>query len=246
MSVTIHYNGKLDDRARLPELLDAARLFCAEQRWLYRDVDERILGQVERAVVTSETEVETEIESEAIVITNVESMTRMFPIDDSMVGILITIHPESEPVWLTFNEANELAYYMPLNEAGEYWELKSLFTETQFAGSDTHIAVCELLHMLQDDYFPNLHVYDESGYFESMDEQMLDRAFVDMDSVMDRFQDAGDASVDAETETAELMGAPPGPEDESKRKNTKIERGKKINVPNPQWKRGRGASARKI
>src|SRR6476659_6313460 len=100
MGITIHYNGTLDDRARLPELLDAARLYCAEQRWLYRDVDERIVGHVERVG---------EISNAGKPLATIDSITQTVPIDDTLVGILITIHRESQPVWLTFNQANELA-----------------------------------------------------------------------------------------------------------------------------------------
>lgn len=70
MGVTIHYNGVLA-RARLAETLDAARLYCAEQHWLYHDIDERIIGTVERVVERRETE----IEINGIQATNVESVT---------------------------------------------------------------------------------------------------------------------------------------------------------------------------
>ena len=49
MSVTIHYRGRMDDRARLAEMLDAARLFCAEQRWMWRDVEEEIVAQLRQS-----------------------------------------------------------------------------------------------------------------------------------------------------------------------------------------------------
>ncbi len=246
MGVTIHYNGKLEDRARLAEMLDAARLYCAEHRWLYRDVDERIIGEVERVVETRETE----IEIEGVTGIESESITKSFPIDDTLRGILITVHPKSEPVWLTFNEAGELAYYMPLNDLGEYWEMKSLFTKTQFAGVETHIAVCEFLHYLQDNYFPNLHVYDEAKYFESGDEQQLARSIGFLDAMMDRLQTAfenpelEDPEMDA---IRGMMDLSEKTEDEvkPKRKKIKVERGKKIAHPNPQWKRGHGSSAGK-
>lgn len=228
MSITIHYNGTLDDRARLPELLDAARLYCAEQRWLYRDVDERILGRVERAVEMEETKG-----------ADAAAETQMFPIDDSLTGILITVHRESEPVWLTFNDAGELVYYMPLNGEDEYWELKPLFTKTQYAGSQTHIAICELFHLLQDNYFPNLHVYDESGYFEAADAQNLERAFVDLDSGLDSFREAPENSDSGETDAeapAEAIASAPTVDRPAHKKSRST---------NPKWKRGHGSSASK-
>lgn len=247
MGVTIHYNGRIE-RARLAEMLDAARLYCAEQRWMYRDVDERIIGQVERVVETRETE----IEIHGITGTDVQSITRMFPIDDSLSGILITVHRQAEPAWLTFNEAGELAYYMPLNDLGEYWEIKSLFTKTHFAGIRTHIAVCDFLHYLQDNYFPGLNVYDEANYFESGNAARAEQTIGLLDDIMDRLQDTleNDASDDS---AADLLGgafdsaaadeseSPPKP----KRKKIQVERGKAIVHRDPQWKRGHGTSAHK-
>lgn len=247
MGVTIHYNGTMD-RARLAEMLDAARLYCAENRWLYHDVDDRILGHVERIVETRETE----IEMNGIQGTNVESITKTFPIDDSLRGLIINVHPKCEPVWLTFNEAGELAYYMPLNDLGEYWEMKSLFTKTQFAGTRTHIAVCNFLHYLQDNYFPGLNVYDEANYFESGDASRAAQQIGFLDSIMDRLQSALEDET-IEDEAADMIrGALDSAESDTEnaepkpgRKKIKVERGKAIAHRDPQWKRGHGKSAGK-
>ena len=48
MGITIHHSGKLDDPRILPDLLTAARQFCFQRKWKYIDVDDRILGTVER------------------------------------------------------------------------------------------------------------------------------------------------------------------------------------------------------
>ncbi|MBI4670969.1 MAG: hypothetical protein HY741_04800 [Chloroflexi bacterium] len=246
MGITIHYNGKLDDRARFAEMLDAARLYCAEQRWHALEVDERIIGHVERIVETRETT----IEIEGVEGTEVESFTQSFPIDDTMRGLLITVHPKSEPVWLTFNEAGEMVYYMAMNDVGEYWENKSLFTKTHFAGVQTHIAVCEFLHWLQNNYMPGLSVYDEGDYFESGDEQKLAHAFGFLNSIMDRLQDALENPDSDDPEAQAMRGVIEASLDETdeakpKRKKLKVERGKEISKPDPQWKRGRGISANK-
>lgn len=246
MSVTIHYNGTLDNRARLEEMLDAARLFCAEQRWMYRDVDEQIIGQVERAAQ----EKGTFVENTGIRTDRSDSGTASFPIDDTLTGILITVHPEVEPVWLTFNATNQLIYYAPLNDEGAYWEIKSLYTNTQRAGVAAHIAICELLHLLQDNYFPNLHVYDEGGYFESGDEQQLKYAIRSTDNRLDVFQSTAQDEEKDETAT-ETSGS--GNEESSetddeakpRRKPSFIPRGKKSASPNSPPKRGHGSGARK-
>ncbi len=244
MGVTIHYNGIIE-RARLAETLDAARLYCAENRWLYYDLDERIIGTVERLVERRETE----IEIDGIQATNVESVTRTFPIDDTLRGILINVHEKADPLRLTFNEAGELAYYMPLDDAGAYWEMKTLFTKTQFAGAEIHIAVCDFLRFLQDNYFPGLNVYDEANYFESGDAARAAQQIGLLDDIMERLQTALEDETNAD-ETADLIrGALDSTQadaaEKPKRKKIKVERGKALTRRDPQWKRGRGISANK-
>jgi hypothetical protein len=247
MGITIHYSGTLDDRARLAELLDAARLYCAEQRWHALQVEERIIGQVERTVKR----IERDDEGGG---TEIETTSALFPIDDTLRGFLITVHPKAEPLWLTFNASGEMVYYMALNDAGEYWENKSLFTKTQFAGVETHIAVCEFLHWLQEHYMSALQVYDESGYYESGDVNQLTRAFDTLDTAMDQLQAALE-NLDGDDQRAEYIRqimdslhepeSPAQTEPSRPRKKIRVERGKKIPPPNPRWKRGRGISANK-
>lgn len=172
MGITIHYNGKLDDRARLAELLDAARLYCAEQRWGYREVDERIVGRVERFINSNVPRPEKNPGDDAALARDTAD-TEWAPIDDSLQGILIMTHPYADPFWLTFNDAGELAYEMPLDDRGAYWEMKSLFARTEHAGAETHMAICELLRMLRAEFMPGLNVYDEGNYFESGDLNQL-------------------------------------------------------------------------
>lgn len=162
MAVAIHYNGRLDDRARLAELLDAARLFCIEQQWLYRDVDEEIVGTVERIAAERDSE-------DGNAARGGDSVTEQTPISDTLSGVLLMWQPQNEPVWLTFNGVGELAYYMPVSDRGDYWEHKTLSASTQRAGVETHMAFCELLHLLQNEFMPRLNVFDEANYFESGD-----------------------------------------------------------------------------
>jgi hypothetical protein len=100
------------------------------------------------------------------------SKTKDIPVE----GILIS--PEgSEPLWLTFHEdgfmCNPILYGCVFEVEGkeitaeaEQW----LFTKTQYAGAETHIALINLLHYLKEQYFERLEVHDESGFWESNDE----------------------------------------------------------------------------
>lgn len=180
MDITIHYRGKLDDPTRLSELLDAAQLYCAEQRWARLELDEQIVGTLERPVETMRGE------RDSIVV----------PIDDTLRGLVITPNARAEPFWLTFNGSGELVYYMPLDDTGAYWEHPSLFVRTRRAGMETHIALCEFFHFLQEAFMPGLRVYDQAGYFESGDADRL-ATFFQGTAQNDPFQDASDADDEA-------------------------------------------------
>lgn len=191
MPVTIHYNGKLDNRARLAELLDAARLYCAEQRWMYRDVEESIVGHVERLNVGSARDAHGEI--------------IRAPIDDALEGILIIPNSRTDPLWFTFNNAGYLVAYLPLNEPDEFWERASLSVDTQAAGLETHIALCEFLQTMRDQFMPGLNVYDEANYFESGDIARAERA-MDNSGTSGEPEPVSDAPEYAGQDTLTLMG----------------------------------------
>ena len=98
-------------------------------------------------------------------------------------GILIA--PDgSEPLWLTFHEegfmCNPMLYEYVLNVEGkgipkeaESW----LFTKTQYAGVDAHIAMIKLLRYLSQQYFSRFELHDESKYWETNDEALCREIF---------------------------------------------------------------------
>ena len=81
---------------------------------------------------------------------------------------------ECEPVFLTFNNTPALA--SPL-----LWQLKMetspISVKTQFAGIDNHIALIKLLKYLKSRYFNTFELFDEGGYWESGDEEVLRKQF---------------------------------------------------------------------
>jgi hypothetical protein len=233
MGITIHYSGKLDDARVLPDLLLAAKHFCFQRKWEYAEIDERIIGQVERWIPSDDEEIHTQIA----------------PIDDTLRGLIIQPHAESESVWLTFNQHGELCFYMPLQKTGTYWENKLLFTKTQFAPLDIHIAICELLHLIQDRYFPSLQVSDEGEYWETRDPNLLAQNTGKLNAIMDHLEtalnDEGDPIADEIRRAVDEADSKEGKPRKRKKKKLQVERGARITVPDPEWKRGRGISANK-
>lgn len=228
MGITIHYHGQLEDPGVLPDLLMAARHFCFQRHWKYHDVDDRILGTLERWIPAAGEVVRTE----------------STPVDDTLRGILISPHKMCETVVLTFNQHGMLCFYLPEPQPGRYWEEKYLSTKTQFAPLDIHISICELLHLVQDRFFPSLEVTDEGDYFQTNDPLRLAQNIATLGAAMDNLeaamkdQDTGQDAVDGAEEGDDK------PRRERKRK-IRVERGKQLTVGEPMWKRGHGESANK-
>jgi len=239
MGVTIHYNGKLDDPRALDELFITAKRFCHEHHWQFQEIDERVIGKVERSIVDKE-----EPETNTVYYTSVHA-----PIDDRQRGLLIQPHPESETVWLTFNQDGELCFYLPESKSGHYWENKLLFTKTQFAPIAIHIAICDLLHQIQDRHFPSMEVYDEGEYFETRDRERLAQRIGFLNTVMDHLEqkladaDTDDPAVTAIRDAVDQADDLAGKSKKNKKRKLSVERGKKITTRDPEWKRDHGISA---
>jgi hypothetical protein len=113
-------------------------------------------------------------------------------------GVLIS--PEgSEPLWLTFHEAgfmcNPILYNYVLEVEGksipadaEQW----LFTKTQYAGVEVHMALIRLLRYLSQQYFERFELHDESQYWETNDESICRKRFGEYDRLMNMVGDALD------------------------------------------------------
>lgn len=193
MGITIHYEGTLDDPGILQDMLTAVRHFCFKCKWKYVDVDERIIGKLDDDT----------------------------PVDDTLRGVIIQPHPNSEGIWLAFNQRGELCFYHGEEEPGRYRIQEGGFTKTQFAPIENHVAVCELLRMVKDNYFPGLQVWDEGEYWETGDVNRLAQHLHTLNRLMDaiekHFDDQG----------------------------ISYERGKPINTNDPEWTRDHGISAGK-
>ncbi len=90
-------------------------------------------------------------------------------------GVMIT-PAGSEPIWLTFLQNGKL--YDPshfiyttrpelevVNEEKRKW----IFTKTQYAGVDTHMAIIKFFRYLRMKYFEDFELQDESKYWETDD-----------------------------------------------------------------------------
>ncbi len=235
MGITIHYSGRLDDAHVLPNLVLEAKQFARKRKWRAQEIDERIIGKVEHYVDTGPKTDIVKIKTE--------------PIDNALRGIVIHPHAQSESISLTFNLQSELCSYMPLQEQGLYWENKLLFTKTQFAPLEVHIAICELLHLLKEKYFPSLDVSDEGEYFETVDAELLAEKLNFLNAAMGMLEhelsDPHSENKFAKSirKAVDEADGKNGKRRSSKKGKLKVARGVAIKVRKPEWTRNRGTSA---
>lgn len=91
-------------------------------------------------------------------------------------GIWIT-PKRSEPIELTFlpngrlyNCTHFLFTHNPEKEIVDEHQHQWIFAKTQYAGSDTHMAIVKFLRYLSRKYFQDFEMKDESHYWETNDE----------------------------------------------------------------------------
>lgn len=113
-------------------------------------------------------------------------------------GVLLA--PEgSEPLWLTFHRdgfmCNPMLFEYVRKVEGkdipadaEQW----LFTKTQYAGVEAHIAMIKFLRHISQKYFDRFELHDESRYWETNDENQCRLIFGKYDQMMSMVGEALD------------------------------------------------------
>jgi len=230
MGVTIHYSGHLDDPAKLPELLLGVKRFCFKRGWACREVDERIVGQAERFMF-NEVDVSGQLKDGTLVDgKDVYYDTEAFDVDDHIRGLSIAVHPDCEMVHLLFNRQGLLRRY-EARAPGYYTEQKYSFVKTQFAPIEVHIAICELLRFVKDNYMPGLKVTDEGWYWETGDREKL---AMHLGFISDKMRELMETKLE---EFKQFLSEKYGSDE------PRFEMGKKIEVRDPPWKEDWGQSA---
>lgn len=111
--------------------------------------------------------------------------------DVPVSGILVA--PEgSEPLWLTFHKegfmCNPMLYDHVLQVEGQEIPADAeqfLFTKTQYAGVEAHMAMIRLMRHLSQKYFEHFELHDESQYWETNDEALCRQRFDTYNRIVD-------------------------------------------------------------
>lgn len=174
MGVTIHYRGTVD-KSRVPEITSLIKDFAEAAAWDYWLVDEEI-GPICSGDVTTGLDGEVEICDPFG-----RGVTRenrgLFYVKERVCGIEVSLHEECETFSLVWNVSRYpdrayLARYFR-NRSGNWWHENPCFTKTQFAPLRCHTTICKLLWLLRDRFGVELLVFDEGGYYDTGDLDLL-------------------------------------------------------------------------
>lgn len=153
MSVTLRYSGSLKERSLLPRLREDFQDIAATHGWPVDLLD----------APPAETAQRGRLQAPPLVIE----------------GLRVIVHPQTDPLWLTFDPDNVLTRLgqLPLRSdgTGAFLHQSQASIQTGIGGSLLHKTVVSLLDYLQRAYVPDLQVSDESGYWGSRDDAALRR-----------------------------------------------------------------------
>ena len=160
MGVTIHYHGALDDPTQLDHALKMLKDESDRRGWPYRELDFEASGPFEYETTHT-------VPGPLPGWEDIIAETHIIELDTRWRGLIIEPHAECEGLVLMFDPKE--ARLMMLMSIGDSESLSYyLSVKTQFAPVETHVAVCEVLHRLQNEYGRNNFVVkDESEFFET-------------------------------------------------------------------------------
>lgn len=174
MGVSIHYKGQLDNKTSVHQLIEEIQDIAETMNWTYHCLDED--WNKKSQVKLEHHDGQTHIKGHA-----------------GLKGISFCPHPESETVWLFFDADGCLnsPINMVMKDNFEDASILSwLSTKTQFAGTDTHIAIIKLFRYLKKKYISNLEIEDEGGYWYSNNRTQLEEKINGINIAIDMLTDA--------------------------------------------------------
>jgi hypothetical protein len=106
-------------------------------------------------------------------------------------GLLLDLSPGQESTSLLLSPEGWLVPLCDIESAenGTLTEQPHCFVKTQWGSVEGHVALVELLSYLKQELFPDLHVTDESGYWEHRDLDVLIAKFNQLGALIDGMAD---------------------------------------------------------
>ncbi|MES2777459.1 MAG: hypothetical protein V4722_24985 [Bacteroidota bacterium] len=165
MGITIHYSGRFNPAASLPDLIEEVKDIAGIYNWKYTILEETFAT---------------------------EELGKEQYHPKNLYGIVFS-PPKSEPVWFSFLSNGRMSappllqcWGKPKNKT-EAAYLYMLFTKTQFAGAAIHKLVVHILKYISQKYLLDFTVKDEGYYWETGDEKLLEDTFKQYTSLIEGF-----------------------------------------------------------
>jgi len=154
MGLTIHYQSRIADKQKLPQMIEELEEISKVHGWEYfifeREFPSGVYPEDEH--------------------------------DGNLYGMLF-IPPGSEPVSFSFLRNGRMCGPMQLHNWGkstditEWKYLYMNFTKTQYAGPEIHKMIIGVFRYIVPRYLTDFEMYDEADYWKTNDESLLNENF---------------------------------------------------------------------
>ncbi|MEI7595303.1 MAG: hypothetical protein WCK02_06100 [Bacteroidota bacterium] len=164
MGLSIHYSGRFNEKASLPEMIEELKDIAELYKWHY-------------------TIYKTKFPCDALGKGNY---------NNSIYGISFT-PPECETISLCFLSNGRMScpanlqFFGKKENQNEDAFLYLVFAKTQFAGIETHKIIIHLLKYLSNKYLLDFKLVDEGKYWETEDDILLAEKFKQYNQLIDQF-----------------------------------------------------------
>ncbi len=177
MGITLFYKGRLKSAELLPKLIEEAKDIAIANKWRYRVFNDQFP----------------------------ENSLGKESFDDELYGISFT-PPECETVDLVFLSNGKMASVLNfcMNRGTPDFDLiDGAWAKTQFAGFEVHKLLVHILDYISKKYLDNFEMMDEADYWETRDEEILQKKFEFLGNLIESYQNRLETIPMNENETLE-------------------------------------------
>ena len=165
MGLSFHYSGQLAKPEYLPEIIEEVKQVCEVYKWKY--------------IILNPAFPEESDFSQAKFIDNIYGIIFSPPGCETVAVSFLSNGKMSSPWLLKFYENDKQS-----NATGILYKLS---VKTQFSNPGIHMVLIKLFRYLSERYFFNFQMIDEAEYWETNNENVLNRNFAKYNTLFDNF-----------------------------------------------------------
>ena len=173
MGITIFYKGKLNNMQHVNSVVDELNDISEIMNWEKTILDNDWNQPNTAELIRHENRID---------------ITGHIPLK----GIRINLHPDCEPLSIFFDKQGNLQDILGMvlnHEENEDSFNRHLSVKTQFASPNIHISIIKLLKFLKNKYISDLDVFDEGGYWETENQELLEQKINFINEKLDKVEE---------------------------------------------------------